>query len=70
MPLYPIKTQLNFTSNGLDQNNPKSRYQCKNELIYIRDFEAVRKILQECVIRFKNSQLCLDVTEAGSGVVI
>ena len=25
------------------QNNPKSKYQCKNELIYIRDFEAVQK---------------------------
>ena len=24
-------------------NNPKSKYQCKNELIYIRDFEAVQK---------------------------
>ena len=27
----------------LDQNNPKSKYKCKNELIYIRDFEAVQK---------------------------
>ena len=27
----------------LDQNNPNSKYQCKNELIYIRDFEAVQK---------------------------
>ena len=27
----------------LHQNNPKSYYQCKNELIYIRDFEAVKK---------------------------
>ena len=24
-------------------NNPKSKYQCKNELIFIRDFEAVQK---------------------------
>ena len=24
-------------------NNPKSKYLCKNELIYIRDFEAVQK---------------------------
>ena len=38
-----IKTQLNFTSNFLFQNNPKSRYYCKNELIYIRDFEAIQK---------------------------
>ena len=34
---------LNFTSNVLDQINPKSKYECKNELIYIRDFEAVQK---------------------------
>ena len=27
----------------LDQNNPKSKYKCKNELIYVRDFEAVQK---------------------------
>ena len=27
----------------LDQNNPRSKYSCKNELIYIRDFEAVQK---------------------------
>ena len=24
--LYLIKTQLNFTSNFIDQNNPKSKY--------------------------------------------
>ena len=41
--LYLITTRLNFTSNFSDQNNPKSKYQCKNELIYIRDFEAVQK---------------------------
>ena len=40
---YLKKTQLNFTSNFLHQNNPKSKYLCKNELIYIRDFEAVEK---------------------------
>ena len=40
---YFIKTRLNCTSNFLqDQNNPKSKYYCKNELIYIRDFEAVQ----------------------------
>ena len=33
--LYLIKTRLNFTSNFLDQNNPISKYQCKNKLIYI-----------------------------------
>ena len=27
----------------LDQNNPKSKYCCKNELIHITDFEAVQK---------------------------
>ena len=38
-----IKTRLNFTSNFLDQHNPKSKYLRKNELIYIRDFQAVQK---------------------------
>ena len=28
-----------------DTGNPKSKYQCKKELIYIRDFEAVQKKL-------------------------
>ena len=54
--LYLIKTQLNFTSNILEQNNPKSKYLCKNELIYIRDFEAVQKNSQSCIIRFLNSR--------------
>ena len=27
----------------LDQNNSKSKYLCENELIYIKDFEAVQK---------------------------
>ena len=27
----------------LDQNKPKSKYQCKSELIYISDFEVVQK---------------------------
>ena len=40
---YLNKTRLNFTSNFLHQNNPKSKYLCKKELIYIRDFEAVEK---------------------------
>ena len=34
---------LNFTSKFLDRNNPNSQYECKNELMYIRDFEAVQK---------------------------
>ena len=41
--IYLINTGLNITSNFLEQNNPKSKYQCKNELIYIRRFEAVQK---------------------------
>ena len=52
LSLYLIKTRLNFTSNFLDQNNPKSKYQCKSELIYIKDFEVVQK-LAVCIIRFK-----------------
>ena len=31
---------------------PKSKQQCKNELIYIRDFEAVHKNSHSCIIRF------------------
>ena len=38
-----MRTRLILTSKFLDQNSPKSKYQCKNELIYIRDFEAVQK---------------------------
>ena len=42
--IYHIKTRLNFTSNFfLDQNNPNLNLKSKNELIYIRDFEAVQK---------------------------
>ena len=32
--LYLIKTQFHFTSNVLNQNSPKSKYESKNELIY------------------------------------
>ena len=39
-----IKTRLNFTSNCFGPNYPKSKYQCKSELIYIRDFEVVKKL--------------------------
>ena len=53
MPLYLIKTQLNLTSNILEQNNPKSKYLCKNELIYIRDFEVVQKTRSRVLSRFK-----------------
>ena len=41
--LYLIKKRLNITSNFLDHNNPRSKYSCKNELIYIRNFEAVQQ---------------------------
>ena len=43
LSLYLIKTRVSFTSNFLDQNNPKFKFLCKNELIYIKDFEAVQK---------------------------
>ena len=52
LSLCLIKTLLNFTSNFLDQSDPKSKYQCKSELIYIRDFEVVQK-LAVCIIRLK-----------------
>ena len=40
---YLIKTWLNFTSSFLNQNNPKPKYQSKNELIYTTDFEAIQR---------------------------
>ena len=52
LSIYLIKTRLKFTSNFLDQNDPKSKYQCKYEFIYIRDFEVVQK-LAVCIMRFK-----------------
>ena len=52
LSLYLIKTRLNFTSIFLDQNDSKSKYQCKSEFIYISDFEVVQK-LAVCIIRFK-----------------
>ena len=54
MRLYLIKTQFNFRSNILDQeNNPKFKYKCKNELIYIRDVEAVQKTRSRVLARLK-----------------
>ena len=52
-----IKARLNSTSNFLDQNNPKSKYKRKNELIYIRDFKAIWKTRSHvhCIIGYKNS---------------
>ena len=46
----------------LDQNNLKSKCLCKNDLIYIRDFESVQKNSQSRIIRFKNSRLRLENT--------
>ena len=43
MSLYLTEIRLNFTSSFLDQDNLKSKYLCKNEVIYIRDFEAIQK---------------------------
>ena len=37
------KATAKLTSNFSDQNNLKYKFQCKNELIYIRDFKAVQK---------------------------
>ena len=55
--LYLNKTRLNFTSNFLDQNSLKSKYYCKNEFIYIRDFETVKKNSQSCSFRCISSRL-------------
>ena len=53
LSLYLIKTRLNSTSNSVDQNRPEIyKYQGKNELIYIRDFEVVQN-LAVCIIRLK-----------------
>ena len=51
-PVFISDKLMNFTSRFLDQNDPKSKYQCKNELIFIRDFEVVKK-LAVCIIRVK-----------------
>ena len=37
------KATAKLTSNFSDQKNLKYKFQCKNELIYIRDFKAVQK---------------------------
>ena len=57
--LYLIKTRLNFTSNFLSQNDPKSKYLYKNELICI-SFLSRLKHSQSCIIRLKNSWLRLE----------
>ena len=60
--LYLNKTRLNFTSNFLDQNSLKSKYYCKNEFIYIRDFETVKKKTR--------SRVVLDVKALGFALII
>ena len=40
----------------LDQNNSKSKYYSKNELIYIRDFEGVQNTHSRVLSGFKNSR--------------
>ena len=52
-PVFISDKLVNFTSRFLDQNDPKSKYQCKNELIFIRDFEVVKK-LAVCIIKPDN----------------
>ena len=37
------KTKTKWGRPSIFLNNPKSKYQRKNELIYIRDFEAVQE---------------------------
>ena len=44
MSLYLIKTRLNFKSNFLGQNNPKSKYYCTNELICISFLKPSEKL--------------------------
>ena len=44
-----ISDLLNFTSRFLDQNNPRFKFWCKNELIYIKDIKAVQKTCS-CVL--------------------
>ena len=53
MSLFLIKTRVSFTSNFLDQNNPKFKFLCKKELIYIRDFEAIPKTCGPVLSRLK-----------------
>ena len=47
------KDRLNFTSNLLDQNNLIPHSWCKNQLIYIRNFEAIRKTLSRVLSSLK-----------------
>ena len=47
-------------SNFLDPSNPKSKYLCKNELIYIRDVEGVQKTRRRVLPGFKKFRLRLE----------
>ena len=71
-----LRHSLTLPQNFLDQNDPESKYQCKNELIYIRDFEAIQKT-HSCVLSGLNNlsfnlkflnQYLLQTTQAHSVV--
>ena len=55
----------NFTSDFLDQDNLKSKYLCKNEVIYIRDFEAVQKTRSRVLSGVKTLDFVLSFTSSG-----
>ena len=48
-------------SNFLDQNNPKSKYQCKHKLIYIGYFEAIQKTCRTLCVRLEFLNLIIHV---------
>ena len=54
MSLSLVKTRLNFSSSFLNQSNAKS----KNELIYVRDVEAVKKIRSRVLSGLKTRDEC------------
>ena len=55
----------NFTSDFLDQDNLKSKYLCKNEVIYISDFEAVQKTRSRVLSGVKTLDFVLSFTSSG-----
>ena len=63
--LYLTEIRLNFTSNFLDQDNLKSKYLCKNEVIYIRDFEAIQKTRSRVLSGVKTLDFVLSFTSFG-----
>ena len=52
-----MKTWLNFTSNFLDQNNPISKYQCKNKLIYITTVLSQAEVITMVTRAFMSDML-------------